>query len=394
MKRRRCVAGRGGRSIRCAGLKCSFESATEVTEIEMKAWELREFGAQHLHLVERPIPKVNPDEILVQVSAVALNYRDKVVVDGVYLPTLLMPFTPGSDAVGIVVEAGNAVTRFRVGDRVIAHYRRKWLDGDPGPEEITACVGAPLPGVLAEYVVLPESGAVAAPSCLDDLESSTLPIAALTAWFALFEDGQLRPGDWVLVEGTGGVSLFSLQFAGAMGARVVITSRSDDKLQRAKALGASAGVNYRQTADWDKAVLDITGGKGAACVIETAGGTSLQRSINALSAGGRIELIGFLEAVQASINVLSMVRKRAQIRAVAVGHRRAFEKMNCALETLHIKPVIDTVYDFLQLPQAFQHLERGGFGKLVIRLSSTSPGVQAGHGACDCLLPGRCNGTC
>ena len=291
-----------------------------------------------------------------------------MVVDGIYLPSLQMPFTPASDAAGTVVEVGKEVTRFRVGDRVIAHYRRKWLDGDPGPEEISACVGAPLPGLLAEYVVLPESGAVATPSCLSDCEASTLPIAALTAWFALLEDGQLRPADWVLVEGTGGVSLFSLQFAKAAGARVIVTSRSDEKLERARTLGASGGINYAQNRDWDKAVLDLTSGKGVACVIETAGGTSLQHSIDALAVGGRVEVIGFLEGVQANINVLSLVRKRAQIRAVAVGHRRAFERMNCALESLQIKPVIDTVYDFLQLPRAFEHLERGGFGKIVIRL--------------------------
>jgi NADPH:quinone reductase-like Zn-dependent oxidoreductase len=311
---------------------------------------------------------MNSDEILVRVGAVALNYRDKVVVDGIYLPHLQLPFTPASDAAGVVVEAGKEVTRFRVGDRVIVHYRRKWLDGDPGPEEIAACVGGPLPGVLAEYVVLPEYGAVATPSCLDDCEASTLPIAGLTAWFALLEDGQLRPGDWVLVEGTGGVSLFALQFAKAAGARVLVTSRSDEKLERAKALGAFGGVNYVRTRNWDKTVLDFTSGKGVACVIETAGGTSLQRSIDALAINGRIEVIGFLEGVQADINILSLVRKRAQIRGVAVGHRRAFERMNCALESLQLKPVIDSVYDFLQLPQAFQHLERGGFGKIVIRL--------------------------
>ena len=335
----------------------------------MKAWELQSFGAQNLHLVERPIPPVDSHEVLVRVAAVALNYRDKVVVDGIYLPHLSLPFTPASDAAGVVVDAGPAVTRFRLGDRVTVHYRRKWLDGDPGPEEMAACVGAPLPGVLAEYVVLPEQGAVATPSSLDDCEASTLPIAGLTAWFALFEDGRLNPGDWVLAEGTGGVSLFALQFAQAAGARVIVTSRSDEKLQRAQALGASAGINYRQTPDWERAVLDTTGGQGVACVIETAGGASLQRSIDSLAIGGRVEVIGFLEGVQAEVNIVSLLRKRARIHAVAVGHRRAFERMNCAIESLKLKPVIDSVYDFQQLPQAFQHLERGAFGKIVIRLA-------------------------
>jgi NADPH:quinone reductase-like Zn-dependent oxidoreductase len=302
------------------------------------------------------------------VRAVSLNYRDKVISEGTYLPELKLPFVPASDAAGVVVKAGKAVTRLRVGDRVIGHYRRKWLDGTPGREEIAACVGGPLPGLLSEYVVLPECGTVATPRYLSDCEAATLPIAALTAWFALVEDARIKPGYRVLTQGTGGVSIFSIQLAKALGAQVIATSSSDDKLERAKRLGAFAGVNYVQTPKWEATVLDLTEGRGVDCIIETTGGRSLQRSVDALAIGGHIAVIGFLESKAAEIDVVSLVRKRARIHAVAVGHRKAFEEMNRALDNLQIKPVIDTIYEFADVPLAFEHLGRGAFGKIVIRV--------------------------
>ncbi len=337
----------------------------------MKQWQLERFGLSNLALVERPVPAPGPGEALVRIGAVSLNYRDKVVAEGTYLPSLSLPYVPVSDGAGTVAAVGEGVSRVAVGDRVIGHYRQVWLDGPGSLETMGASLGAPLAGMLAEYVVLPAEGLVRTPPHLSDEEAATLPIAALTAWWALFEDGGLKPGETVLVQGTGGVSLFALQLATAAGAHVVATSGSDEKLARARALGARETVNYRLRPDWDAAVLERTSGRGVDHALEVASGSNLARTVQALRVGGHLALIGFLEARVTSVDVAALMRKRARVIAVSTGHRRAFEEMNAAISTLSLRPVIDRVFALEEAPAAFRRLEEGAFGKVVIRVGAS-----------------------
>ncbi len=335
----------------------------------MQAWELVKFGqGKNLQLVERSVPVPGAGEVLVRVHAVSLNYRDKVLVEGTYMPNLPLPFVPASDACGEVVAVGDGVTRATVGDRVTGQFRVRWIDGKPGAEEVALSLGGPLPGVLAEYVLWPQQAVVKVPSHLSDEEAATLPIAGLTAWFSLMEDGRLKAGESVLVQGTGGVSLFAVQFGGMSGARVIVISSSDEKLAKAKELGASDAVNYRTTPDWDKTVLELTGGRGVDHVIEVGGGETFKRSLNALAVEGHVAVVGFLGGMDIQVDARSLIRKRARVQGIAVGHRRAFEEMNRAIETQGLRPVIDRCFPFAGVKEAFEHLDQGAFGKIVIRV--------------------------
>jgi NADPH:quinone reductase-like Zn-dependent oxidoreductase len=333
----------------------------------MKVWELKKFGLSALEQTERPVPTPGPHELLVRINAVSLNFRDKLVVEGVFIPDLALPFTPASDAVGEVVAVGEGVTRFRVGDRVMGIYIPGWDYGDgSGPEGDYVSIGGPLPGVLSEYRVFNERSVVATPSYLTDHEASTLPIAAVTAWTALFDHARLEPGQTALVEGTGGVSIFALQLAKAAGARVIVTSSSDEKLARAKALGAEEGINYVRHPDWEKQVLELTSGRGANVIIEVVGGDNVRHSTAAAARNGHIALIGLMEGFSLTADIPLLLGQRVTIRGVLVGSRRSFERLNDALEITRIHPVIDRVYPFSETVAAFEHLSRGPFGKVVI----------------------------
>jgi len=337
----------------------------------MKIWELRKFGLSALAQAERPVPAPGPYELLVRMGAVSLNYRDRLVIEGRFIPDLALPFVPASDGAGEVVAVGAGVTRFRVGDRVTGIYIPGWIDGDgSGPEGDYVSLGGPLPGVLAEYVVFNEQAVVATPSYLTDQEASTLPIAAVTAWTALFDHARLEPGQTALVEGTGGVSIFALQLAVAAGARVIVTSSSDEKLARAKALGAADGVNYVRHPDWERQVMEITSGRGANVIIEVVGGDNVRHAAAALARNGHIALIGLIEGLSLTADIPTLLRQRGAIRGVLVGSRRSFERLNDALETTRIRPVIDKVYPFSETVAAFEHLSRGPFGKVVIDVRS------------------------
>jgi NADPH:quinone reductase-like Zn-dependent oxidoreductase len=335
----------------------------------MKAWHLQNFGLQNLKLVDAPTPTPGPNELLVRVSAVSLNFRDKAIVDGIYEPeTIPKPLIPVSDAAGVVVDAEPNVTRFKSGDRVTSHLYSKWLDGLPGPNEPKYCFGAPLPGGLAEYMIIHEDSAVRAPANMTDEEASTLPIAALTAWFALVEYGKLKAGDTVLVQGTGGVSIFGVQIAAALGAKVIATSSSDEKLERVKALGATDGINYTKRKDWHKAALELTNGLGVDQLLEVVGGDGINDSVQATRVGGHIPVIGFLAGQTAALNLMPIIFRQTKIQGIAVGHKRAFEEMNVALEKGGVRPVIDKVYPFDQAVAAYEHLAKGPFGKIVIKV--------------------------
>ena len=337
----------------------------------MKSWELTAFGLENLKPAERPVPKPASKEVLVRVNAVSLNYRDKLIYDGIYNPNLRFPVVQGADAAGEIVEVGKHVTRFRAGDRVVTHYATRWLDGEPQGEESVHTLGNTISGSLAEYVALDEQTLVAKPQYLTDLEASTLPVAALTAWMALVEKGQLKEGQTVLIQGTGGVSIFGLQLATALGARVIVTSSSDEKLARAKTLGASSGINYSRIPNWEEAVLDLTAQKGVDHILEVVGGDNLARSIVAVKPGGQISVIGILRGLSSTIELWQVLRKQAVLRGIGgAGHRRAFEDMNRALSKFQLRPVIDAVYPFADTLSAYRHLERGAFGKVVIQVAS------------------------
>lgn len=335
----------------------------------MKAWLLKDFGSNNLVLGDVATPVPQKGELLVRVGAVSLNFRDKAIVDGIYEPHKVpKPLIPVSDAVGEVVALGEGVTRFKVGDRVNSHLYSRWLEGAPAADEPEYCLGSPLPGGLAEYMILHEDGAVLAPQGMSDEEASTLPIAALTAWYALMDVGNLQPGQTVLVQGTGGVSIFAAQIALAHGARVIATSSSDANLARVKALGASDGINYRTHPDWELEVVKLTGGEGVDVTIDVAGGDGLNKSVSATRVAGVIAQVGFLTGQTTALQLMPLIFRQTTIRGIAVAPRASFDRMNPFLDRHGIKPVIDKVYAFDQAVEAYEHLARGAFGKVVIKV--------------------------
>lgn len=333
----------------------------------MQAIELRQFGIEHLHQVELARPEPGPGEVLIRVRAAALNYRDRVVLDGSYMPNLTLPFIPVADAAGEVAAVGENARRWQVGARVTTHYTTTWLSGEMEEAHQGAKLGGPLPGMLREYAVLPESALVATPAHLSDAEAATLPIAALTAWNGL-QECNLRAGQTLLLQGTGGVSLFALQFAVTMGARVIITSSSDDKLARAKALGAHATINYRTTPNWGEAAREINGGRGVDAVLEVGGVHTLAQSLIAVRQCGSIAVIGFLGGLGTGPDVTrALVQKRARLLGISVGHRESFEAMNRAITLHQLHPVLDRSFPLAQAAEAFRYFGSGeGFGKVVI----------------------------
>lgn len=336
----------------------------------MKRWTMDGLGRDRLVLSEVEVPTPGPGEVLVKVAALSLNYRDKMVVEGGMGLDLKFPFTPLSDLAGAVAAVGPGVTRFAVGARVISTFVPHWIDG-PARSSAAApaypTLGGFYQGVAAEYVLLSQDVLSAAPTSLTDVEAATVPIAGLTAWFALIEEGRLAPGQTVVVQGTGGVSLFGLQIAKAAGARVIVTSGDDDKLARARALGADHGVNRLKT-DWAQEVIALTAGRGADHILEVAGGDNFDRSIAAAAVRGQIAVIGLLEGSELKGTVFPMLLKQLAVRGLVVGHRRALEDFVRFVDQSGLKPVIDREYAFADLHQALDHLDRGPFGKIVLKV--------------------------
>jgi NADPH:quinone reductase-like Zn-dependent oxidoreductase len=336
----------------------------------MKCWTIDEIGSGPLKLSETDVPTPKRGEILVKTSAVSLNYRDRLVLEsGMGLP-LQFPFVPASDMAGVVKAIGDGARRFKPDDRVISTFAPGWIDDKPlgsARHPPYRTLGGFYPGVLSEYVAFPEDWFVAAPASLDDAEASTLPCAGLTAWFALIERGKVKPGDTVLVQGTGGVALFGLQLAVAQGAEVFVTSGSAEKLERAKALGARHGID-RNTGDWVEAVFRLTRDRGIDHIFEIVGGPHLGQSLKAVALNGRISLIGVFEGFDISGPAGPLLLKSPVIQGIAVGHRRALEDFVRAIDQIGLKPVIDHRYRFSEVPNAFDHLDRGAFGKIVIEV--------------------------
>jgi NADPH:quinone reductase-like Zn-dependent oxidoreductase len=337
----------------------------------MKVFELRAFGLDALTLTERPEPKPGPGQVLLQMRAFSLNYRDFMVVKGIYNPKQRLPLVPLSDGVGKVVAVGAGVSRVKIGDRVAGIFMQNWLSGEISEDKARSSLGAQAEGVLAEYVVLHGEGVVQVPEHLTDEEAATLPCAGVTAWHALITEGGVKPGDTVLILGTGGVSLFGLQFSRLAGARVIATSSSNAKLERVMQLGASDGINYKENPEWDKVVRTLTGGLGVDHVVEVGGAGTLPQSLRAVRLGGRISLIGVLAGGGGQVNPLPILMKNVRVQGIYVGSREMFEAMNRAIALHKLRPVVDRVFAFEEIREALRYMESGGhFGKIGIRLSA------------------------
>lgn len=333
----------------------------------MRAFQILQFGLENLKQVELPIPTPGAGQVLVRVHAVSLNYRDLMIVRGHYDPRLHMPRIPLSDGAGEVVEVGTGVTRVRVGDRVVGLFLQNWLEGRPSGEKSRGALGGDLDGMLAEYVALPEDGVIPFPEYLSYEQAATLPCAALTAWNALVEAARIQPGDNVLIQGTGGVSIFALQFAKLAGARVLGTSSSDEKLGQAKRLGLDEGLNYTQQHDWSTWVKEQTGGVGADAIIEVGGSGTLGESMKAIRVGGTIVQIGVLSGAEERLSLRPILMRQIHLQGIYVGSRAMMEAMFRTMILHRMQPAIDKVFFFEETQNAYRHLEsRRHFGKIVI----------------------------
>jgi NADPH:quinone reductase-like Zn-dependent oxidoreductase len=337
----------------------------------MNVVEIRgSFGIDSLTLAQRPEPKLGPGQVVIRVKAASLNYRDLLTVKGQYNPKQPLPLIPLSDGVGEVVDIGAGVSRVKTGDRVAGIFAQKWIAGTPSRQELRSTLGGPLDGMLAEYVVLSEDGVVHVPPHLSDDEAAALPCAGVTAWSALVTDGAIRAGDTVLVQGTGGVSLFALQFAKLAGARVIITSSSDAKLERARQLGASDTINYKTTPNWDKKAREVTDGAGVDHVVEVGGAGTLAKSLNATRIGGHVAVIGVLSGTSTSLDVIPILMQKLRVSGVMVGSRETFETMNRAITLHKLRPVVDKVFGIAEMKDALRYMESGShFGKICIRVA-------------------------
>ncbi|HUX28086.1 MAG TPA: NAD(P)-dependent alcohol dehydrogenase [Terracidiphilus sp.] len=333
----------------------------------MHVWQISAFGVDSLEFVERPAPEPGPGEVLVKIHAASLNYRDLMMVKGVYNPKLKLPRVPYSDGAGEVAAVGTGVTAWKPGDRVAGIFMQNWLDGAPTPAKTKGALGGDVDGMLAEYVTLKETGLVAMPAHLSYEEAATLPCAAVTAWNALAA-GNLKPGATVLIQGTGGVSIFALQFAKLMGARVLGVSSSHTKLERARSLGLNSGLNYRETPDWDRWALEQTGGEGVDLVVGVGGMGTLPHSLRAIRMGGTIAQIGVLSGPAEPLPLPIILHKQARIRGIYVGSRQDFLDMNKAISLARLRPVAES-FLWTEARKVLTRMEQAShFGKLVLKV--------------------------
>jgi NADPH:quinone reductase-like Zn-dependent oxidoreductase len=353
------------------GVQPTLERTLEDRENCVKAWRYTSgFGVENLQIVELPEPVAGPGEAVVRVRACSLNYRDLAVMRGAYGSNVKAPLIPLSDGAGEVLGVGEGVTRVKPGDRVAATFMQTWLAGAaPDDEQANSALGGAINGMMSECVCLKAEGLVRIPGHLSIEEAAALPCAAVTAWNALFRSGRVKPGQSVLTMGTGGVSLFALQFARMAGARVIATSSSDAKIARLQAMGADHTINYKTTPEWDKPARQFTGGAGMDHVVEVGGAGTLGLSSKAVRRGGHIALIGVLAAGQGQFDPRLMMLKSARLQGIYVGSREMFEEMNRAIELARIRPTVDRVFEFPELKEALGYLESGAhFGKVCVRL--------------------------
>jgi NADPH:quinone reductase-like Zn-dependent oxidoreductase len=366
-----CVTG-----LLCGARSCIAETIPPAgsgedfqKETTMRAYELRDYGIEHLTLAERPDLQPGPGQVVVGVRAVSLNFRDTLVAKGLYSRKLRLPLVPCSDAAGEVIAVGEGVKRVRAGNRVAANFMTGWIEGAVNEEKARTALGGAIDGVLAEQVLFDQQALVHIPEALSFEEAATLPCTGVTAWNALMVAGGLRAGETVLVQGTGGVSIFALQLARAAGALVIITSSSDEKLGRARALGADVGINYKTTPDWEEKVRELTAGRGVDHIIEVGGAETLPKSVRAARFGGHIALIGNLTG-RGGVDLVPIFMKALRVSGIFVGSRAMFEDMNRAVAHSGMRPVVDRAFEFEEAPAALRYMESGAhFGKIVIRVA-------------------------
>jgi NADPH:quinone reductase-like Zn-dependent oxidoreductase len=328
------------------------------------------FGLESLAVAERPVPSPGPGQVRLRMRAASVNYRDLLTVKGLYNPKQPLPLIPCSDGVGEVVGLGEGAGRFAVGDRVAPIFAQRWISGDATRDRLRSTLGGPLDGTLAEEMVVDEEGLVRVPEHLSDEEAASLPCAAVTAWSALVTNGNVKAGDTVVVLGTGGVAIFALQLAVALGARVIVTSSSDEKLARVKELGAWHGINYRSEPQWGRVVRELTAGEGADLIVEVGGAGTLDQSLAAVRFGGQISLIGNLAGAVCDLTLFPIFMRQVRLQGILVGHRESFEALNRAIEVHAIRPVVDRVFPFEQARDALEAMETGGhFGKICVRIA-------------------------
>lgn len=338
----------------------------------MNAWQVKPGdGVAGLQRIDATRRAVGPTDVVVKIHSAGLNYRDLMFARGDYLGIGTDALIPVADGAGEVVETGRDVTRFKPGDRVINTYFPHWIDGPPTPQKVSGSPGAQFDGVLAEHFVSDEAALVAIPAHLNYDEAATLSCAGTTAWNALFADGGLEPGATVVLLGTGGVSIIALQLAHAAGLRTIVTSSSDAKLERARALGADATINYRATPEWQDEVLRLTDGAGADLVVEVGGKDTLPRSVAATKMGGIVSVIGGLSSFAGpELGLLSLIGGIRQLHGIMVGSRAMLDDVVRLVDAKQIRPVVDRVFGFDEAPQAFAYLQSGQhFGKVVIRVA-------------------------
>ncbi len=333
----------------------------------MKSFEIREFGIDNLSLADVDTPRPGPQGVLVKLRAASLNYRDYMTVQGTYNPKMRRPLVPLSDGAGVVEDVGSEVTRFKKGDRVCACFMQRWIEGPVTKEKGDSALGGAVDGVLRQYATFSEQGLVHTPVSLTDEEAATLPCAAVTAWHALFEHTPLPPGATIFIQGTGGVSIFALQFAVEAGFRTIVSSSSDDKLVRARQLGAHETINYKTNPKWDDLARKLTGGEGVDHVIEVGGADTVSRSLRAVRAGGVVSMIGVLSGVDPTVSPVAILMNSVRIQGIYVGSRIMFERMNRAIELHGIKPVIDKTFPWTEIKQALRYMEsQQHFGKICL----------------------------
>lgn len=333
--------------------------------------ELRQFGLDGLHRTERPTPQPGPGEVAIRVGGASLNFHDLATVLGLANPKMRLPCVPLSDGAGTIEALGAGVTGLRVGERVTSTFFPRWQSGVPTRAKLLDVPGEQRDGCLQDVVVLPADAVVSTPAHLSDIEAATLPCAALTAWRALVVQAKIKAGDRVLLLGTGGVSLFALQFAKMHGCEIIITSSSDDKLQKAQALGAHHLINYRKVTDWGRRAREITGGEGVDVVVEVGGSGTFNESLNAIRIGGHISVIGVLAGVADRIPTAKIMALNATVQGVTVGSREDFLAMNRAVAAARLKPVVGDVMHFEQARDAVALMQRGGhFGKICLEFSA------------------------
>lgn len=332
----------------------------------MRVWQISSFGIDSLEFVERPTPSPEAGEVLVKVRAISFNYRDLLVVKGLYNPKMKLPRIPVSDGAGEVVAVGEGVTEWKPGDRVAGIFMQNWLDGPPTAAKSRGALGGDIDGMLAEFVVLDETGLVAIPDHLSFQEAATLPCAGVTAWNSL-SAGDLKPGGTVLIQGTGGVAIFALQLARLRGARVLGISSSNEKLERAFTLGLDVGLNYKENPEWDRWAMDQTGGLGVDLIVEVGGLATLPRSLRAIRIGGAIAQVGVLSgAADAAFPIATILHKQTRLRGIYVGSRQDFVDLNKAINLTHMRPVGEN-FHWSQAREALSRMEEAShFGKLVL----------------------------